>query len=221
SSMWLSPDVMSSSGRRTKGILDARLPFHSHSRTEVCVHEVSIRTPTKVVGAVSWFETNVLVEVGQGRIAVVVNCPVHMIDAVLDVVLGRHEVATRETITEETFVISQKYDFTVRWLVFIQVFLRHLVTDFLDCVLVETLLYLRDVLGQEAFRYRSRRYDCRNMTRVCLVQDYYRSHRDDVACRCWRIVLPSEFEILNSSERFVAIEILRCDNVSCLQVASC
>src|SRR5699024_499363 len=144
-----------------------------------------------------------------------------MIDAVLDVVLGRHEVATRETITEEAFVISQKYDFTVRWLVFIQVFLRHLITDFLDCVLVETLLYLRDVLGQEAFRYRSRRYDCRNMTRVCLVQDYYRSHRDDVACRCWRIVLPSEFEILNSSERFVAIKILRCDNVSCRQVASC
>src|SRR5699024_8276377 len=106
--MWLSPDVMSSSGRRTKGILDTRRALHSHSRTEACVHEVSLRTRTKAVGAVGWFETNVLVEVGQGRIAVVVNCPVHMIDAVLDVVLGRHKVATRETITEETFVIPQK-----------------------------------------------------------------------------------------------------------------
>src|SRR5699024_7668709 len=219
--MWLSPDVMSSSGRRTKGILDTRLPFHSHSRTEVCVHEVSIRTPTKLLGAVGWFETNVLVEVGQGRIAVVVNCPVHMIDAILDVVLGRHEVATRESITEETFVIPQKYDFTVRWLVLIQVFLRHLVTDFLDCVLVETLLYLRDVLGQETFGHRSRRYDRRNMTRVGLVQYDYGSHCDDVACRCRCVILPSEFEILNSSEWLSTIIVLRCDNVSCLQVASC
>ena len=153
--------------------------------------------------------------------AVMINLTVQVIDTVLDVVLRRHEVATRESITEETFVISQKYDFLVHWFVFVQVLLRHLVTDFLDCVLVETLLYLRDVLGQETFGHRSRRYDCRNMTRVRLVQDDYRSHRDDVACRCWCVVLPSEFDVLDSSERFVAIKILRCDNVSCLQVASC
>src|SRR5699024_11155248 len=164
---------------------------------------------------------DVLVEVCQGRMTVMINLTAQVIDTVLDVVLGRHEVATRESITEETFVISQKYDFLVLCFVFVLVLLRHLVTDFFDCVLVKTLLYPSDVLGQETFGHRCRRYDCRNMSRVGLVQEDHRSHCDDVACRCWCVVLPSEFDVLNSSERFVAIKILRCDNVSCLQVASC
>src|SRR5699024_12157346 len=129
--------------------------------------------------------------------AVMINLTVQVIDAVLDVVLGRHEVATRESITEETFVISQKYDFLVHWFVFVQVLLRHLVTDFLDSVLVKTLLYLRDVLGQETFGHRCRRYDCRNMTRVGLVQEDHRSHCDDVDCRFWYVLLPSEYDVLN------------------------